>query len=476
MSQQDSFVRRRFLKGLGGISIGLPLLDAFVPRGARASTAKPLYSVFILGHNGIAQNVYGAGREMFWPRTPGRLTKAGLAADKDRATSELADYADKLLLLRGIRYTFPSAADPHSGSSNQTFTASRSGRNLGGGRTMSGAESLDNRIARELNPEKREPLVLFVGAKPSYEQLTDNLSYRGRDQVRVGENNPWLAFQRLMGMNPGGGAAGNQEAMKALEERRKSVNDFVRGEVKALSARKELSQEDRKRLDQHFTSIRDLEVRIQNTMDPGREAAFRAVNGKHTSAENVETVIGLMTEIIALALASGVTRTAGLQLGSPTDIIRYTVDGKVQENFHYISHRIMSHGGSGAAIPDAERIHHMIDRIQLRALKSLLDHLDKRKDADGSMVDQGIYAYANALGDGPRHILRGIPYVSAGGARGYLKTGQFIDYYAQKKEPHNSQVLTTYLGAAGVRQANGAPADDFGARDTPRGPLTELLA
>jgi hypothetical protein len=453
----------------------LPLLDAFAPRSARAATERPLYSAFILGHNGIAQNVHGGGTELFWPRTPGRLTKAGLAADKDRATSELADYAERLILLRGIRYTFPSAADPHSGGSNQTYTASPSGKNLGSGRTMSGAESIDNRIARELNPDKRDPLVLFVGAKPSYENLTDNLSYRGRDQVRVGENNPWLAYQRLVGLNPGDAPA-SQEVMRALEERRKSVNDFVRAEIKVLSQRKELSLDDRRRLDQHFASIRDLEVRVQGTMGTGGEAAFRAVNGKHTSPETTETVIGLMAEIIALALASGVTRTAGLQLGSPTDIIRYTVDGKVQENFHFISHRILSHGASGAPIPNAERLHHMIDRIQLRALKVLLDALDKRRDVDGSLLDQGVYTYANALGDGPRHILRGIPYVSAGGARGYLKTGQYIDYFAEKKEPHNSQVLTTYLAAAGVRKASGAPVDDFGSKDSPRGALTELLA
>lgn len=477
MSGRNRIHRRRFLSGLGGVTIGLPVLDAFLPRRAQAQADRPVYSVFILGHNGIVQNVYGSGNEMYWPRTPGRLTKASMMADKDRATSELADYAERALLVRGTRYTYGATRDTHSGSSNQTFTGAPPSKNvLSGGRTKSGGESIDNRIAKAKNPEGREPLVLYVGSKPSYESVTDNLSYSGPEQVRVGENNPWLAYQRLVGMGQPAAGGGNAEAAKVIGERRKSANDFVRAELSAMMKRRELSAEDRSRLDQHFTSIRELEVRLQTGLPPDREMAMQAVNGTHTKPENLDTVIGLMTDIIALAIASGHTRTAGLQFGFPTDLNRYTVEGKIQENFHYISHRVMSHGGSGTPIANAERLHHGIDRLQLRALKGLLDKLEQHRNAEGSLVDQGFYVYGNALGDGPRHIFRGIPYVSVGGARGRLKTGQFVDYNALKKEPHASQVLVSYLMAAGVTAAGGGPVDDFGGKDAPKSPLGEMLA
>ena len=55
-----------------------------------------------------------------------------------------------------------------------------------------------------------------------------------------------------------------------VKARRLSVNDLVRGEMKRLLGRTDLSMDDRRRLDGHFTAIRDIEVTLTGRAGPRR--------------------------------------------------------------------------------------------------------------------------------------------------------------------------------------------------------------
>ena len=100
------FPRRLFL-GAAGVTVGLPFLETFASRPVRAAGPDdPGFVVFMRQGNGCSQALQysdPAEPEMFWPRNLGALTAAALAADSDRATSELSAYADDLLLVRGVR-------------------------------------------------------------------------------------------------------------------------------------------------------------------------------------------------------------------------------------------------------------------------------------------------------------------------------------------------------------------------------------
>src|SRR5262245_7027835 len=97
------FNRRKFLRGVGGVAVGLPALDVFRAHEARAQGAtKKIYSIFMLEANGVVQ-AWNKEPEMFWPRATGALTDDMLAgADADRAVGELKGHAAKLLMIRGI--------------------------------------------------------------------------------------------------------------------------------------------------------------------------------------------------------------------------------------------------------------------------------------------------------------------------------------------------------------------------------------
>src|SRR5688572_32600285 len=131
------FDRRKFLRGLGGVSVGLPVLDAFRAHEARAQGArKKVFSVFMLQANGVAQAM-GSEPERFWPRAAGALSDDTMGgADMDRATSELRGHASKLLMVKGIKFGFPGNGCGHSGGCNQVLTAAKVSTNPRGAKSL----------------------------------------------------------------------------------------------------------------------------------------------------------------------------------------------------------------------------------------------------------------------------------------------------------------------------------------------------
>src|SRR5688572_23010290 len=97
--------RRRFLRGLGGVLVGLPALDVFHSRAHARTEAPRVYSAMMLQQNGAVQ---GEGEpDLFWPRALGAISsEAMLTSDADRATSELAEYATKLNFVRGLDFHY----------------------------------------------------------------------------------------------------------------------------------------------------------------------------------------------------------------------------------------------------------------------------------------------------------------------------------------------------------------------------------
>jgi hypothetical protein len=443
---KTKFARRRFLRGLGGVAIGLPALDIFEGR-ARAAGRK-IYSALILQQNGAIQ---GQGRDpdMFWPTAMGKIDAAAMAGvDAERTTSELKDYAGKINFVRGLNFHY---SNNHNGGPVAASTGSPVQGSAGAVNVLPQNESADVYIANALTPGV-EPLTLYAGRKGTYRD--DAFSFNVGGKLRIGDNNPWNVFQRLMG------ATVNTDPSLAskLAARRMSVNDLVRTDLKALLARKDLSKDDRDRLDLHLTSVRDMEVNMGTVLGPPIDSAgMMAVNGKHTVDANMEKVVGFQLDLIAFAFAADRVRTATLQVGGCNDHTKYTINGVEQPPYHFISHRVMSDGGSGTAIPDAVELHHQIDRIHARYFKRFLDRMNAYTVPEGgTLLDASVNLWVNSVSDGPPHSGNNIPHVLAGSAAGFLKTGIHV-----RTTGYTSKVLNTIITAAGVRKPNGDPVTDF---------------
>jgi Protein of unknown function (DUF1552) len=471
--------RRMVLRGLGGVVVGLPALDIFMERDARAAGAGGDFAVFVVNCNGVQQahgpSIFGAPgheAETFWPSAaPGSITQSTLGADLGKRTlGELGPHAERLLVVKGITHAFGSVGCAHNGGDGQILTAAHpiKGKSF----DVCDGESIDNRIGTEKNPPGREPLALRAGkfsADATGFEYPGHVSYRGPSQPRAAEASPLAAYQRMVGMDA---TSLGPSTGTGTSERRTSVNDLVRTQMKRLLMRTDLSAADRQRLDQHFTAIRDMEIKISGQLPPDKVTAIKNASVDPLDPAHHDEVLSLQLDLLVFAISSGYTRAATFKIGDRIDRAIWTVDGgTVLPEFHMISHRILADGAHGPLIDGAVGMHHKIDVIHAKKIKYLLDQLAAVDTPQGKLLDQGYVAWTNQVAVGS-HDYYPIPWVIAGSGKGYLKTGQYLDV----GKVTGNKILNTLLGAAGVKKANGDPVDDFGAKQTAGGVISALIA
>ena len=470
--------------------LGLPLLETFMPRHAGAQTvARSPFVLIMVSDNGVVQagvNLsVSAEPELFWPTAAGPLTTASMTADKaTRSTGELADYAAKLLIVRGINLPFSSTGCSHSAADAQILTAAQI--TSGGTNCKAMGISIDTAIAAAKNPAGRDPLVLHAGLySPGGAgfDIPGYVSYITPQQPRVYIDTPYKAYQTIIGAigNGSTGTSAATQALMARSLRSKSINDVLRPQISALLARTDLSTSDRARLDQHLTAIRDIEVQMTSTtftIPDADVATMKTMDAQPYDPSTRDAAVKLFGQLMAFSAAADYSRVAVLKIGDREDDHVYSYNGQ-SAKFHAVSHR---------QVNDSVNFHHSIDRIMMNSYKSLLDSLSAYNTPTGPLLDQGVAIYCNQCATGA-HSFSNIPWIQAGTANGYFKQGQHI-VVGNGQQPGGSQdgkggdgsvsgmnkMLNTLLTAAGVTKTGGAPTDNFGDASLPKGLFTELQA
>jgi hypothetical protein len=450
--------RRAFLTGAGGVAIGLPFLEALPSRSAWAADAAPVFTFFIVAQNGQVN-------KNFFPSATGALTEASLAGATDMATSVLSPHAANLLFLKGINYPTGPKSCGHAEANVQTLTGLAPA--AGGNTAYAAGPSADTLIGKALGAD---PLALYSGAKGF---IAERISFKaaGAGQVRSADTNPYLLYSKVVGL------AGAAPAMpgttptvdpiaQELANRKRSVNDLVRAELKDLMNMSVLSAADKQRLDQHFQAIRDIEVNMGNMVPTGAacskdglpEDKYKALQtGFAFKGAQMEEYVKLHMQIMAVAFGCNYSRVATLQWGDGTDGTKYDVksNATLQWTFHQLSHRIQSDSAVGNN-PTAEMAHHEIDILRMQSLLVGLDAFKAHGLQNNSQI-----IWTNTLADGPSHGTRGVPMIIWGNAGGYLKQGQYIDTAGAA----NAKVLNTIMAAATRDVSPTAPAIGSGTFD-----------
>jgi len=482
--------RRMVIRGAGGLMLGLPLLETFMPRKAAAQTAtRSPFVLIVVGDNGVVQAGVSLSvstePEMFWPTATGALTNASMTADKaTRSTGELAAYADKLLIVKGINLPFSSNGCSHSAADAQILTAAKI--TTGSTNCKAMGISVDTAIATAKNAPGRDPLVMHAGMfSPGGTgfDIPGYVSYITPQQARVYIDSPYKAYLQIIGAVGNGTTVttADQQAQMLRASRSKSINDILRPQLQALLARPDLSTSDHTRLDQHLTAIRDIEVMISTTTYtvPAADVTTMKTNDpKPYDQSTRDTSVKLFMELMAFSAAADYSRVAVLKIGDRIDDHVYTYNGQ-SAKFHDVSHRQVAN-----AIP----FHNYIDRMMLNYYKYLLDTVSQYNTPTGPLFDQGVTIYANQCATGA-HSFSNIPWIQAGTANGYFKKGQFL-VVGNGQQPGGSQdgkggdasvsginkMLNTLLTAAGVTKTGGAPTDNFGDSSLPTGIFSAMLA
>jgi len=489
LPSQAKMNRRLVLRGAGSLMLGLPLLEAFMPRSAAAQEAqRSPFVIIVVNDNGVVQAgvtlSLGGEPERFWPTATGPLTQASLLADKPtRAVGELSDYAERLLVIRGINLPYASTGCSHSAADAQLLTSAK----MSGSSTncLARGPSVDTAIANAMNPDGRGPLALHAGMfAPGGTgfDIPGYVSYIAPNQPRAYIDSPLKAYEAIIGVvGTGGGNEAETEAQRLRALRSASINDLLRPQIQGLLARTDLSASDRLRLDQHFTAIRDIEAAIPMTdlRVPEEEITqMEQIDSRPYDQASYERRIRLNMRLMAFSAAADYTKAAVLKIGDRIDDHVFNINGQ-SFKFHDATHRTMA---------NAMELHHACDRLFANHYKYLLDLLTSYTTPTGTLLDQGVAVWTNQCATGA-HSFSNVPWILAGTANGFFKKGQFVQVGtgqmpagSQDGKPGDASVsgvnkmLNTLMTAAGVTKADGAPTDDFGDAELPKGIFSELLA
>ncbi|HEY3496519.1 MAG TPA: DUF1552 domain-containing protein [Polyangiaceae bacterium] len=452
--------RRGFLRGLGGVMVGLPFLEALAPRTVAAqSTAIKRFGVF------FACN--GVNMDRWFPNGAyGALTDAHLTGTANEA---LLPHRSKLLFPRGVHMTprgydrDGGGADDHGKGMAHKLTANFADAE----QWLALGPSVDHVIAQAVNPSGRAALNLMVGRRGNYKGM-DYISYTGAGQAVAALNNPWNAYSEFM--NLGGTAPGAGEAELRVRERRQSVLDLVQQDFDDLK-RGPLSSADKQKLDAHFTAIREIETGMSSSgvacLDEGvrdRAQAYEGASERDVAMEDQYPLLAdLQVDIMAIALACDATRVATLHFGQGAGGPTFRWDGMSHEfNHHKLSHGKVRDDCFGDSTEDGcedvagyEDMLFDIDRWHAGKLARLLARLDGYEEADGkTALDNSVILSTNELSDGKAHSFMDLPYLLAGSCGGYFKQNEYVllgegTPYDDTRAPHN-KLLNTLVNAMGI--------------------------
>ena len=418
----DLIPRRTVLKGLGAV-MALPWLEAmglqtgWAAGNTPVKNAAPNRMAFLYVPNGVNMDGWRVGAEGALPtKLPPILAPlnnvrsdfsilTGLAADKARSHGDGGgDHARAMsAFLTGAQPRKTDGANIRAGVSADQLAASRIGERT--------------RLASlEIGTEASK---LAGGCDSGYSCIyQSNISWRSATQPMPKEVNPKLIFERLFG-------SGSDVERKQRDASRKSVLDMVREDFRELNGR--LGADDQRKLDEYFTAVREMELRIAKSGTAGQTKLPANALAPKGIPESYAEHLKLLADLIVLAFQTDTTRVATFVLANEGSNRSYPFIG-VRDGHHSISH----HGHDPVKLSKIQDI----NVFHSTQLAYLLERLKSVKEGDGNLLDHSMIVYGSGNGDGDRHNHDDLPVLLAGHGCGTIKQGRHIVY--SKETPINN--------------------------------------
>lgn len=430
------FSRRFALKGLlngAAVSVGVPLLDIFLDSKGRAmaATGAPTPVRFGTWFWGL-----GVNPNRWFP------DKAGPNYDLKPELAPIKAYAKKINVLGNFNVLLDGAPNlPHSSGG----PAIRTGRALTAERGLPG-ESFDVTISDKIGARSRfrSLEVSAIG------DARNSLSGRGGGNLNPSETTAAGLYQRIFG---GGFQDPNSPNFTPDPQvmARRSVLSSVTEQRKALEG--VVGSEDRHKLDQYFTSVRQIENQLaleltkpeplQACVVPGKAPASLPVNGE------IETVMAnhqVMADLLVMALACDQTRVFNMMFNNGASSL--TRIGSTVTH-HQLTHEEVLDNTLGYQ-PNAT---YFLDKV-MEAWVYLVKALDQVKEGDRTLLDNTLVFAHSETEFAKFHTIDNIPMMTAGSAGGRLKTGIYVD---GQGSPVSRVGLT-------LQQVMGVPVDRWGSK------------
>lgn len=386
--------RRTFLRA-AGVALALPALDAMSPRiraAAGAAEGIPRRMVCI-------NTPLGLHPPHFFPQ----------AAGKDYELSPylevLKEFRDDFTVISGLSH--PDVGPSHD--SNQSFlTAAPHPEQRAGFRN---SISLDQFAAEQIYGQTRFPTLPL-----SCEGLS--LSWTRSGAPVPAECWPSSVFSQLF-------LEGRPDEVQAQARRvadGQSILDAVRGQAKKLQ--QSLGAGDRGKLDEYFTSVRELEGRLAQAAIWAKKPKPKVDVEPPVNIRNSADLIGktrLWFDLIHLALETDSTRLVTLQLLGTSSVP--PVAG-VSQGHHDLSH----HGQDPTKIAQLKAL----EIEKMKTLRDFLNQLKSTTEAGETLLDRTTVFFSSNLGDAGKHSVKNMPVLLAGGG---FRHGQHLAFDEVRHPP-----------------------------------------
>ncbi|MCA9052952.1 MAG: DUF1552 domain-containing protein [Planctomycetaceae bacterium] len=432
-----SLSRRTILRGAGA-ALALPFLDAMVPALPAAAgklDKPPLRAAFLFMPNGVR---------------PDHWTPPGDAEQFDDLMPmmrSLTNVRDQILLLENLWNEKSVGRNGHwpkvpvflSGG----FVVRTAGRDLD-----VGGVSIDQVIADKVGHKTSLPSI-ELGVDQAYTGVDNvgggfsriygsHIAWRDPQTPVPKEIIPRLAFDRLFRTGPAApvvsGFTTRQPAVTdALARDDTSVLDLVLEEAQDL--KRQVGASDRGKLDEYLESVRSVERRIENSLQP----QLRWINAGRFDVprpgpgipESHPEHVRLMLDILMLSFWSDSTRVGTFMFGNAQTGRNFNFLDGVNGSFHGLSH----HRNEDKTLAQYTKIGTWhVDQVAY-----LLEKMQALDEGGTSLLDNSIVLFGSTIRDGNRHDEKNLPLLLAGKGQGTIRPGRRL------RAPQDTPLCNLYL-------------------------------
>lgn len=427
-----SLPRRNVLRS-AGVSIALPWFASL--RGSKTTasehnSAKPANASQDVKRRMVCiGNLLGFYPQEFWPSTDLKVPSSGWADTKNfefgRSSKPLESIRDDVTVISGLDHGLKGghfAIHAFLSGVRQVDAKSMPDSNI----------TVDQFAAESIAGRTRFP-SLTIGSESGIHGGCQ-LSW-SRSGTRVPPiTGPSRLFKKLFI----GTAQRDKAAAADRLAMRGSILDMVGGDAKDVG--RHLNRQDKDKLDQFLTSVREVEQRIgrrQSWLEiPKPDAPF-----VHPKDRNMVEDLPVLYDLIVLALQTDSTRIATLEIGgdfNPRDL-------GITGGYHALSH----HGQL------ADRIESLItlEKYQMQQFARFIEKLSQT-DVDGrSLLDETSVLFGSGMGNANSHTNSNLPVILAGGGWSH---GRMLSF--DTKHMHRPPLTNLFLS---MLQQFGMPVDRF---------------
>lgn len=390
-----------------GAGIALPWLDCLQPT---------------LGRSASAAEAAGSPRRLMVVHLESGLMPQFFFPQRGQQGAS-SPYLDLLGDHRRVFTSLAGVSHPNLGTGHEATNSFLTGAPNPTAKNFRNTQSLDQYAAEQIGHETRFP-SLTLGVR-HHGPMTDILSVSKSGVPIISETSPRQMYRRLF---VAGTAEEKAESMRRLDAGR-SVLDLVLDEAGKVA--QQASQRDRDRIEQYFTSVRDLEERLVRAQEwedrPKPAVAYPEpvdIDDKTRLVERSK----LMFDIMRLAAQTDSTRFMTCYIS--TFHIVPLVPG-VRNETHGLTH----HGNEPEKIAELRKI----EEAQIMAFEHLLRSLRDVDEGHGTLLDNTMVLFGSGLGSANAHSSTNLPLLLAGGG---FQHGGHLEFDEQRNEPLGNLFVT----------------------------------